>query len=161
MNIDPQDSRAFNGTHFKGFICLFEHLAADNSWNENVKLSHFRKSLKGPAADFFSTLPQSTRCSYIRLKERFWQHYDPRELPFVAGWEAQRAKQRMDESVYEFRVRMDELMQKTNEDPDQTIGIEVFLKGLSDHDMAFSAFQQNPRSLDDAFQAVTSMASLR
>ena len=84
-NIDPPDNKAtFNGTHWKGFICLLEEQAAEYRWDKDVKLSHFRKALKGPAADFFSTLPQSTRRDYHLLKTRFQQHYEPKELPLVA-----------------------------------------------------------------------------
>ena len=112
-NIEPLDNKAaFNGTHWKGFICLLEELAAENNWNETVKLSRFCKALKGPASDFFSTLPPSTRRDYKLLKTRFQQHYEPKELPIVARWKALSANQRADETIYEFKVRVDELLQE-------------------------------------------------
>ena len=161
-NIDPPDNKAtFNGTHWKGFICLLEEQAAEYGWDKDVKLSRFRKALKGPAADFFSTLPQATRRDYNLLKTRFQRHYEPKELPLVARWEALLASQRVDETIYEFKVRVDELLQKASENPEQTIGHEIFLKGLLDRDLALVAFQQNPATLEDAYQAVTSMVSLR
>ena len=162
MDIEPLDNKAaFNGTHWKGFICLLEELASENNWNETVKLRRFRKALKGPASDFFSTLPPSARRDYNLLKTRFQQHYAPKELPIVARWKALSANQRADETIYEFKVRVDELLQNATENTDETLGMEVFLKGLLDKDLALVAFQQNPNTLEDAYRAVTSMVSLR
>ena len=151
----------FNGTHWKGFICLLECLAAEGRWTDEDKVSKLRKSLKGPASDFFSTLPQSVRSDYKLLKDRFQQHYDPSDLPLVTRWEALGARQRGDETLYEFKMRVDELVMRAYENPDDSIGVEIFLKGLPDQDMAFMAFQQKPKTLNEAYQSVKSMSALR
>ena len=154
----------FNGTHWPGFLAQFDQVARLSGWNTAQKLEHFFCYLKGPAADFYARLTPEVRQNYSELVKAFAQHYDPEELPFIVRWEAMGAKQKEDESLYTFKLRVQELLRKAYPQDEQVptaMGIEIFLRGLLDKNVTFSVYQRDPKTLDEAFLIAKSIATLR
>ena len=85
-------------------------------------------------------------------------------MPFIARWEASSAKQREDETLYEFKLRVQELLRKAYPNAAHLasdMGREIFLRGLSDKNITLAVYQQDPQTLDEAFAIAKSTATLR
>ena len=103
------------------------------------------------------------RNNYKTLIKAFSQHYDPQDLPCILRWEAMGAKQREDETLYEYKLRLQDLLRKAYPDSDapETLSTEIFLRGLPDKNITFLVYQQTPENLEEAYQMANSLITLR
>ena len=154
----------FNGKHWEGFIAVFEETAELHEWSATEKFQHFFRCLKGEAADFYARLSKAKRRNYGKIIKEFSRHFNPAVLPFTARWEAIGSQQREDESLYDYKCRIQELLRKASSnssEPTDNMGVEIFLRGMKDKEASILVAQKQPRRLNSAYSMAKSAIALR
>ena len=71
-----------------------------------------------------------------------------------------KSKQREDESLYNYKLRIQELLRQAyphSSAGSTDIGVEIFLRGMSDKVAALAVVQKEPKNLDKAYTTAKSM----
>lgn len=141
---------------------FFKEAAKYSGWTTEDKLDNFFRCLKGTATDYYAKLPKATRKDYKKLIKQFGNHFNTQDFPMTSRWEAMNLKQREDESLYEYKLRVQDLLRRAYSNPktESTIGVEIFLRGMTDKTASLAVVQKKPKSIDKAYTMAKSMIAL-
>ena len=148
---------SFSGEGWIGFISQFETVADHCRWQEQEKLDNFSMCLTKEAAEYFSILPETKKSSFSEMKQKFEEIFDKTEPASAIHWEILRE----DEPLKKYFARLQSLVMRAYPDSsqneqDNTLFIEVFLKGCREKGAVLSICDKKPKNLEEACKYVKS-----
>ena len=157
---------SFSGEGWRGFISQFETVADRCRWQEQEKLDNFSMCLTREAAEYFSILPETKKSSFFEMKQKFEEFFDKTEPASAIRWEILNIEQREDEPLEKYFARLQSLVMRAYPDSsqneqDNTLFIEVFLKGCREKGAVLSICDKKPKNLEEAYKYVKSASQYR
>ena len=157
---------SFSGEGWRGFISQFETVADRCRWSEREKLDNFSMCLKKDAAEYYSVLPERNEMNFLEIKKRFEGFFDKTEPASAIRWDILNIEQREDEPLEKYLARLQGMIMRaypgsSPSEQDNTLFVEVFLKGCREKGAVLAICDKKPTSLEEAYKFVQSASQYR
>jgi len=142
------------------FILPFERIAHRRNWTAEGILDTLHECLRGPAAKYVSTLPETLRENYDALRLSLTGRFGKSEPPTTARKRLSTMRQQS-ETLEEFGEEIRRVVSSAYPGMplhmQDEIAAESLLKGLKNKKIAFEALNQRPLTLHDAIDKVITL----
>ena len=133
---------------------------------EREKLDNFSMCLKKDAAEYYSVLREWNEMNFLEIKKRFEGFFDKTEPAFAIRWDILNIEQREDEPLEKYLARLQGMIMRaypgsSPSEQDNTLFIEVFLKGCREKGAVLAICDKKPTSLEEAYKFVQSASQYR
>ena len=133
-----------------------------HGWREQEKCDRLLASLRGKAVDFIMTKPRTLQKHFHELRDALEQRFNRREHPIIARRQLCFLRQAEGESLEDYADRVlakvSEAYPGVDEEIEQDLAKEAFLKGCHNHSAAYAAAEKDPSTLQDTLEEVHSSA---
>ena len=152
--------QVFSGkrSEWNAFIFQFMKAAQFHGWREQEKCDRLLASLRGKAVDFIMTKPRTLQNHFHELRDALEQRFNRREHPIIARRQLSFLRQEEGESLEDYADRVltkvSEAYPGVDEEIEQDLAKEAFLKGCQNHSAAYAAAEKDPSTLQDTLEEV-------
>ena len=156
--------QVFSGerSEWNAFIFQFMKAAQFHGWREQEKCDRLLASLRGKAVDFIMTKPRTLQKHFHELRDALEQRFNRREHPIIARRQLSFLRQAEGESLEDYADRVlakvSEAYPGVDEEIEQDLAKEAFLKGCQNHSAAYATAEKDPSTLQDTLEEVHSSA---
>ena len=162
----PRCSVFDGSSSWEGFIRPFKSLASTCQWDSNERLFRLTNALRGEAAEFaFTQLGGDELDCYEMLEKALETRFKEQKTMTSYLAELENRKLGSREKLAEYVADIQRLVLKSfpsaNVETRETINLRYFLKGLSDQNMVVAVGMKDPKTIEEAKQALETYKSLQ
>jgi len=143
------------GENWASYIVQFNAIMRlHGCFDNDVLVVKLVEALRGPALDYFNSLPSELRLQFITLCTLFEGRFGRQDTPATTRSTLKTITQRVDEPLAEFAERT--LKMASDGHPGMTgdwvqmLAVDAFLMGCGDKRSARSALDRDPKTVDEA-----------
>ena len=133
-----------------------EHMANQYNWGEAEKLNKLVEALQDKALTFYSNLPDNVHENYGLVRRKFSAQFGPKDPSQTVCNQLKVIQQKPEEELEEFAAHCHQLATDAWGDISMEAvdhaALDAYLHGTIDSKAAWSAMQQSPQNIDDAFE---------
>ena len=134
---------------WENFDYMFQRVARKYRWDDEEKLDQLTTSLHGKALSFVRSLPPGTDEDFNTLMGHLRRRFRSHERPDILRHQLSDVRQRVDEDLQDFADRIREMASRAYRGYGcvniiDDAGIEAFLRGLRDRNVAILAAARGP-----------------